>query len=286
MLRFFYVLALILSINSSFSMDRSGKLLLTGGVSSLEGAAGGGITPWAFIGSYATKDQIGANAFYTNVNSSDYRLEVIGGLISFYDRAELSIAKQTFDTENVGIALGLGRSFKLRQDVIGLKLKIIGDGVLEQDSWLPQISIGSFYKKNQNENIVRLLGAKSESGFDHYVAASKIFLKESLLFNATLRNSKANQMGLLGFGGDKNNHHKLYLEGSVAYLLFRELALGVEYRSKPDNLGVAKEEDFYDFFVAWAPTKNISLTVAYALLGNIALEDNQHGLYSSLQIGF
>jgi hypothetical protein len=31
-----------------------GKLLLTGGVSSIDGAAGGGLTPWAVTGSYAT----------------------------------------------------------------------------------------------------------------------------------------------------------------------------------------------------------------------------------------
>ena len=30
------------------------KLLLTGGVSSIDGAAGGGLTPWALIGSQAT----------------------------------------------------------------------------------------------------------------------------------------------------------------------------------------------------------------------------------------
>ena len=32
----------------------TGKLLLTGGVSSIDGAAGGGLTPWAVIGSNAT----------------------------------------------------------------------------------------------------------------------------------------------------------------------------------------------------------------------------------------
>ncbi|TAN00662.1 MAG: DUF3034 family protein, partial [Rhodanobacteraceae bacterium] len=31
-----------------------GKLLLTGGVTSISGAAGGGLTPWAVIGGYGT----------------------------------------------------------------------------------------------------------------------------------------------------------------------------------------------------------------------------------------
>jgi hypothetical protein len=30
----------------------SGKLLLTAGVSNIEGSAGGGLTPWALIGGY------------------------------------------------------------------------------------------------------------------------------------------------------------------------------------------------------------------------------------------
>ena len=50
---------------TGFAKDNSnGKLLATGGVSSFEGAAGGGLTPWALIGSYATADQIGATVFF------------------------------------------------------------------------------------------------------------------------------------------------------------------------------------------------------------------------------
>ena len=43
------------------------KLLLTGGVSQVEGAAGGGLTPWALIAGYGTRDQVGAQAFATAV---------------------------------------------------------------------------------------------------------------------------------------------------------------------------------------------------------------------------
>ncbi len=55
---------------------------------------------------------------------------------------------------------------------------------------------------------------------------------------------------------------------------------------KPDNLGIAKEDDWWDVFVAWAPTKHVSLTVAWADLGNVVIKDHQHGLYASVQIGF
>ena len=39
---------------------RAGKLLLTGGLSSIDGAAGGGLTPWAVTGSHASEGQFGA----------------------------------------------------------------------------------------------------------------------------------------------------------------------------------------------------------------------------------
>ena len=49
----------------------TGKLLLTGGVSSIDGAAGGGLTPWAVIGSNATDEEIGGSAYLTNAGTRD-----------------------------------------------------------------------------------------------------------------------------------------------------------------------------------------------------------------------
>ncbi len=280
------LLAVCLLSFSSYLLANSDRLLLTGGVSSIEGSAGGGLTPWAFIGGYGTKDQIGANAYYTNVGISEYKVESYGALIGIKDRVELSVARMTLDTKKVGGALGIGNGFQIKQNILGLKVRVLGDGVLEQASWLPQISVGMLHKKNQNGDLVKSLGAKEDSGIDYYVSATKIFLNQSILINTTLRRTKANQLGLLGFGGDKRNEQQFKLEGSLAYLLSRELALGVEYRMKPNNLKVAEEENWSDIFLAWAPSKNISLTLAYAQLGRIAIQDNQFGVYSSLQVGF
>ena len=264
----------------------SDKLLLTGGVSQLEGAAGGGLTPWAVIGGYGTGDQVGANAFYTRVNVQDYHLDGAGALIGFLDRIELSVAQQRFDTEDVGAALGLGRGFTFRQNIIGLKVKVAGDVVLEQDSWLPQISVGAQFKKNDRGDVLHAIGAKDDQGVDFYVSATKLYLSQSILANVTLRYTKANQIGILGFGGDRSDRYKPQFEGSVAWLLSRKFAVGAEYRMKPDNLGIAKEDDWFDAFIAWAPTKHVSLTLAYADLGNIVIKDRQRGLYASVQVGF
>lgn len=264
----------------------SNKLLLTGGVSQVEGSAGGGLTPWAVIGGYGTRDEIGANAYFARVDLDDYSLDSYGVLVGLYDRVELSFSRQRFDTEAVGGALGLGNGFTFTQETIGVKVKVAGDAVLEQDSWLPQIAVGAQYKKNDQAGVLAFIGARDDSGVDYYVSATKLYLAQSLLLNGTVRFTKANQFGILGFGGDRNDSYRAQFEGSAAYLLTRHLALGAEYRTKPDNLGIAAEDDAWDVFLAWAPRKNVSLTVAYVDLGNIVIRDDQRGVYASLQVGF
>lgn len=263
-----------------------GKLLLTGGVTSISGAAGGGLTPWAVITGYDTDTQVGANAFYTRVNVQDYHLDDYGAAIGLFNRVELSFAKQKFNTEDVGAALGLGHGFTFQQNVIGVKVRLFGDAILDQNTWMPEVSIGIQHKHNEQSAVLHAIGAKDADGNDYYISATKLFLAQSLLVDATLRFTKANQLGILGFGGDKHDGYQAELEGSVAYLLSRHFVIGAEYRQKPDNLNIAQEDDWYDAFVAWAPNKHISLTLAYANLGNIVIKDHQHGVYASVQVGF
>jgi Protein of unknown function (DUF3034) len=53
---------LLLGFTGLNAQADTGKLLLTGGVSSIDGAAGGGLTPWAVIGSNAEDGEIGFSA--------------------------------------------------------------------------------------------------------------------------------------------------------------------------------------------------------------------------------
>jgi hypothetical protein len=263
----------------------SSKLLLTGGVTNIEGSAGGGLTPWAIIGGNGTKEQVGGSVFYTHVRANDYNLNVAGAMVGLFDRVELSYAEQKFDTREVGGSLGLGNGYKFTQKVYGAKVRVAGDAVLEQDSWLPQIAIGLQHKENDRGDLLRALGIRSDKGTDYYVSATKLFLSSSILVNGTVRLTKANQTGILGFGTNTKDKYKAYAEGSVAYLLRKDLAIGAEFRQKPDNLGF-KENNWYDLFVAYAPTKNISVTLAYVDLGNIVIKEKQRAPYLSVQIGF
>ena len=282
----------------------TGKLLLTGGVSSIEGAAGGGLTPWAVIGSNATDGEIGGSAFITNAGTKDYGLNIYGAAVGINDRFELSIAQQDFDTRRTGTALGLP-GLHLKQTILGAKVRVAGDAILDSDNLMPQIAVGMQYKTLGSTGLdgrLNALGAK-RSGTDFYVSATKLFLGQSLLVNGTLRATKANQNGLLGYGatlGGNEDRYSVQPEFSIGYLVTKNVVVGAEYRfmrNKLEKAGAAaglgnglRSEDWKDIFIAWAPSKNLSLTLAYVDLGVIVpattASRKQSGYYLSAQVAF
>jgi hypothetical protein len=281
----------------------SGRLLATGGVSTIEGSGGGGLATWALITGYGTDKQIGANAHYTIAKTRDYGLQTGGVAIGLYDRVELSYANQQFDTKNVLVAISPTlRGYKLKQDVFGLKVKVLGDAIYDQDTWVPQVSVGLQYKDNKDGTVIPFLNGALKAlnpdiknrGTDFYVSASKLYLDKSILVNGTVRFTKANQYGLLGFGGPDGHRYRPEFEGSIAYLLRRDFVIGAEVRTKRGNLANPalnlSEQAAFDVFAAYFPTKSVSITAAYVDLGQIvgALTANrrQTGGYLSLQVGF
>lgn len=274
----------------------NGKLLLTGGVSSIDGAAGGGLTPWAVTASYATLGEFGATAHATRVKTEAYALSAYGLAAGFDDRVEVSLARQDFDTGPTGPALGFP-GLRLKLDIFGAKVRVAGDAVLDSDSPMPQLAIGLQHKQAHPGGLASTLDAMGArlSGTDVYLSATKLFLASGVLANVTLRATKANQNGLLGFGGTGHTRYRLQPEFSLAWLLRRNLAVGAEYRAKPDNLNPSllgaglKEGDWKDVFVAWAPDKHFSLTLAYVDLGVIvpaAVPNRQTGAYLSAQFAY
>jgi len=287
----------------------TGKLLLTGGVSSITGSAGGGLTPWAVIGTNATEGEIGVSSYFTRAVTQDYSLNSYGLALGLKDRVELSLARQDFDASpsialNGVAAFGVQPGQHIQMDVLGLKLKVAGDAILDSNSWMPQIAVGLEHKQvrpGSLQSVFDFLGVR-DSGTDVYVSATKLFLGQGLLLNATVRSTNANQNGLLGFGGkaQARSSRSLQTEVSVAYLLSKNLAIGAEYRQKPNNLealGAASglgnglaEDDWKDLFIAWAPSKHLSLTLAYVDLGRIVPGitegRRQTGYYLSGQVAF
>lgn len=268
----------LLGLGSLFSVPllAQGRLLATSGVTQLEGAAGGGLVPWALISGYSEQGEHSLSAFTTRTDVQDFRLEVLGASWSYNNRLELSAAQQNFRLKNTAT--------DVRQEVYGGKLRLAGDAVFTA---MPQLALGLQHKRLLDGDTAAAVGADNDTlGTDIYLSASKIHLAAlagyNVLWNATLRASKANQMGLLGFGGDDKRSYQLLPEISALVLLRDGLAVGAEYRTKPDNLTAFREDDYRDLFIAWFPHKQLNLTLAWAQLGSIAGSDDQDGLYVSL----
>ncbi len=320
-----------------------GKLLGTGGVTQFEGSGGGGLTPWALITGYGTADEIGGSAHYTLIDTDDYRLHSAGVKVGFFDRLELSLARQRLAVDRAVIASTAGAlvgalepllgpagplspsGTNIEVDIIGAKLKLFGDAVYAQDSWLPQVSIGFQHKRNRDfgsgvavpylgdVGVPALLGAKSANGTDFYLSATKVILGvpfgRNLILNGTLRATRANAFGLLGFGRevvnpldgqllDRSNGYRLEYEGTAALFLTPTVVLGAEYRTQSNRLAnqpvlgllgapdLAREDDAWDLFLAWLPNKRFAVTAAYVDLGNLPFQPRSRAAYLSLQASF
>jgi hypothetical protein len=269
-----------------------GKLPLTAGFTDLDGAGGGGLVPWATITGYGTDQSWGANAHYTVVPLNDFRFQSYGVAVGALDRIEASITEDHFDATST-----LLNGVSVEQQVYGVKVKLTGDAVYDQDSWAPQTAVGIEYKHNTGISGAsgltspRQLGAEGDSGTDFYLSATKVLLAQSVLLDLTLRYTKANEFGLLGFGGDLDRGRSLEPEATIAYLVSRTVAVGAEYRARPRNLSVDDERGAWDAFAAWTISRHISVVAGFASLGSILspvtqVSRSQGGAYVSLQAGF
>lgn len=261
---------------SGATLAEGSRVVATGGGTMIEGSAGGGIVPWAVINGYGSSGEWSATAMATGVYVDDFTLKVIGASLSFDNRFELSAARQTFDLDTMGGELG--------QDIFGVKYKLAGELLYTA---MPQITLGAQYKRVDDFTIPQAVGARDDWGLDLYVAASKVFFDaiagRNVLLNGTVRATKANQTGLLGFGTQANHDYQFVFEASAAVLLTDNVALGIEYRQKPDELAFAREDDWQDVFLAWFINKHLSVVTAYANLGSIAGFEEQRGWYLSVE---
>jgi hypothetical protein len=260
------------------------RLEWTGAVTEVEGAAGGGLVPWALIGGLGTDTEVGASAFVTYISTQDFALRTAGASIDVDNRLEVSVARQRFNAGSVIPGLTLG------QDIVGLKVRLAGDAVFDPDRWLPQIALGAQWKRTLDfDDIPHAVGAARGEDVDFYLSATKVYFAalagRNVIVDATLRRTRANQFGLLGFGGDGSGY-RFMPEVSAAIWLTDDLLLGAEYRDKPDNLSAFHENSAADVFIAWAPIKNLSFTTAWADLGRIAGKTPQRGIYISAWLGY
>lgn len=264
-------------------------------VTNVEGSAGGGLVPWALM------HPQGPLVSYTHVDVNDYKIQSVAVAGTIANMVELSLAKQMVNAPAVGTALGLNN--RIDMTTFGAKVKLVDMG---KDNAIPQIAIGVQSKSTSGAIIdaLKTAGAISgKSGTDWYAAATKFVTigGNKVVLDGTLRATKANQMGVLGFGGgtiNNNNNYKLMPEVSAGVFVADNVVLGAEYRAKPNNIGKAafgiQENGAWDIFMAYFVSKNMAITAAYANLGQVgpsrtavpAMAAKQDGLYVQLQANF
>lgn len=269
-------LAISLLVFCNCSAIAGSKVIGTGGATTIEGSAGGGIVPWAVINGYASSGQWSVTGFGNQVGVDDFSLRTMGAGFSYGNQLEVSLTKQTFALDTIG--------GDLKQTIVGVKYHVAGELLYTE---MPQISVGAQWKKHQNFELPQAVGALDDQGIDWYVAASKVWLDafagRNLLLNATVRATKANQTGLLGFGSAEDNSYQLMTELSATIMLTPHWAVGAEFRQKPNQLAFADEEHWRDVFTAWFINKNVSLVGGYVDLGSIAGLPNQQGYYVAVE---
>ncbi|MCX7544776.1 DUF3034 family protein [Marinicella gelatinilytica] len=267
------------------TLQAGSRQLGTGAVMQVEGSSGSGIVPWATIAGYGESDETDFTGAYTFLGTDDYEFEAHGVAVGWHNRLEFSLARQSFDLDTLGPAIGLPGA-TLRQDVFGLKVRLAGNLVYTK---MPQIAFGVQYKKNKNFLIPGLVGARDDSGVDYYISASKLFLAKPFGFNGfatvTLRSTEANEIGLLGFGGDLGSRH-INVETSLGLFLNSSWAVGFDFREKNSNLSFATESHWRDVFLAWIPNRHVSVVAAYADIGDVATLTDQKGFYLSINGSF
>ena len=259
----------------SFPAHADGRIKGTGGVSSIGGAGGGGLIPWATLTSHATQEEIGVSGFVTTSDVDDFTLDVAGAAINFHDRFELSYARQNFTIK--------ANHAKISQDTAGIKYRLAGDLIYGN---VPQVTLGAEYNSLRDPATALAVGAEEPDGTDFYISAARAWIdgvgNRTSMLNVNVRHSESNQYGLLGYGGDDMGS-RLHLEVAAAVFFTRSLVAGAEYRHKSDNLGALQEDSATDIFIAWLPSKHLSFTAAYVDLGEIAGAPDQTGFYFSIQ---
>ncbi len=175
----------------------------------------------------------------------------------------------------------------LGQDVAGLKVKLLGDAVFDQDRCWPQLAAGVLYKDTRDfSGVPQALGARKGSGTEFYLAATKLWLGaaagHNVLFDVTLRRSDANQYGLLGFVG--TNGAEWRAEASLVGWISDSVLVGAEYRGKRGGLASPAEGSAHDVFIAWGPSRHLNVVLAHVDLGPIAFQSAQRGTYLSVSV--
>ena len=163
------------------------------------------------------------------------------------------------------------------------RVSLLKEGQFEQP-WLPALTAGIHYKYNDSVDTIdrdlngtlQNIGIEDNDGIDYTLYASKMltFMPRPLLLNVGVRNSEAAHVGLLGFTGDR----EFLFEGNAVLFVTDQLAIGAEYRQKPDdnydviNGLVENEDDWWSLVFGYVSNNHLTISGGYFHMGDVLNE--------------
>lgn len=205
--------------------------------------------PFSGLSKYVAKPQFGS--WYVNLSDVSVNWFAVGVADTFDDRLEVSYGFENINQKDAK---------SHNKNNIGTKLLVIPENI-NGLKFVPAVSVGAIYKHTDN-----ILGGKTRNdGWDGYVVATKTITELPLPVivsgGALLTNSYATGV----FGYDKQSKATGF--ANVDVVLPYNLVGGFEYKQGPD-FNNFKNADYWDLHLAWLPTKNLSLIVAYTYAGD------------------
>ncbi len=250
----------------------------------IEGTGGGAFTPTAYLNNPTPNaNGIGKPTFGIDYIDLGKKSDTaIFGSETLYGRLELSVGADQLQLGDLPSQIKTATGVTVDSSVWLYSWNARYLAVKETPN-LPAITLGVSYKNNPGigeinsalGGALNTIGFKDTTGEDYTLTASKLFPKvasHALITTAGLRESKASDLGFLGFGKD----YSTTFEGSLIYLPAASWVLAYEYRQQvnPYNEKLApligKENNWNGVDAGYILNPNSTIVVGYGQFGNLA----------------
>jgi hypothetical protein len=189
-------------------------------------------------------------AWYVSLSDVDVDWFAAGVADTFFDRLEVSYGYESISQDNATTK---------HKNNIGGKLLLLPENSFDTN-YVPAISVGTIWKHTSSAGV-----GVDEADYDFYAVATKLITETPLpvLLSGGALSTKGKTTGVFGYDDDRD----LTWFGNADLILPYNFITGFEYKQGA-HYSDWKDADYWDLHVAWTPTKNLSLVLAYVFAGD------------------
>ena len=256
----------------------------------IEGVGGALSVPMAYLVNPGPEGTVFGmpSASFTYLNTSKKKdLQTLAVTQTLWRRLELGYALTRFYMGNLPEVITKNTGLTTSKNDLYLHHFNIRGLLIEENTfgpWCPSVVAGVQIKYNSSirgmsDDLMgapEALGFEKSNGVDYVLTVSKTIPPDTfglppIILTVGLRNSKAANLGLTGFG----EHSAFTVEADVVVVLSKSFAVGYEFRQKNDPYHplpnvFEKEENWHAIRAAWIINDRLTLAGGVAHLGNVA----------------